>query len=268
MADIENKHPILEVVIATYGADGIGRVAKGAHPATAGVEYTVCWQRPEGEIPEAISSRPDFRVIRSDTTGLSRNRNFGLDHSRRELILIADDDTDFSSEGLKGVIDAFRSHPECGFLSFRFDSDVNQKSYPLGEFDWSHPPKGMYICSVELGLRRDAIRGLRFDERFGVGSYFCAGEEDIFLAYMLKKGIKGSFIPLTVCFHPGPTTNGRVDETRLTEAKGATFKLIFPRTWPLRMLTHTLRAQSPVRFMKEWLRGVRRLRSLRHISTT
>ena len=262
MKESDKNIPILEVMIATYGSEGMRRVDEGVHPPTPGVEYTVCWQRPEGEIPESISSRSDFRVILSTSRGLSRNRNTGLDHARRELILIADDDTDYSSEGLEGIIHAFRRHPDCGFLSFRVDTDTNPKTHPTESFDWRQPPKGMYICSIELALRLEAVAGLRFDERFGVGSFFCAGEEDIFMADMLRKGIKGRFMPLTICFHPGPTTTGKVDETLQTEAKGATFRLVFPRTWLLRMLTHTLRAPARASYLRAWLRGVRRLRSL------
>ncbi len=252
--------PALEVMIAAYGADGMRRVAEGSHPRVEGVEYTVCWQKPQGEIPEEIAGREDFRVIESGETGLSRNRNLGLDKARCQLLLIADDDTDYTPESLRGVIEAFARHPECGFLTFRFETEKGTKSYPNNEFDWTSPPKGMYLSSVELALRREAA-GVRFDERFGAGSVFAAGEEQLFLHSLMRKGIKGRYVPLTVCRHPGETTAERVDPRLLTEAKGAAFRLLYPFSWPLRMLTHAMRSADKAAYCKAWLRGASALHS-------
>ena len=254
------KQPTLEVLIATYGAAGLERVAQGEHPETEGVEYTVCWQCPEGDIPESISCRSDFRVLESKDRGLSRNRNFGLENARRQLILIADDDTDFSQEGLRGIIKAFEEHPDCGFLTFRYDSEAEQKEYPEHEFDWRTPTKGMYVCSIEIALRRSAVGNLRFDERFGVGAQFCAGEEDLFMHSLMKRGERGHYIPLTICRHDGPTTSCKADTEALAEAKGAVFSRLFPFTWPLRLLSHTIKSDTPLRFARAWLRGVCRFK--------
>ena len=69
----------LQVLICTLGEAGIQRVAKGEHPHVPGVEYLVSWQLPDGDvaIPDELS-RPDFKIIKNTTRGLSRNRNLSI----------------------------------------------------------------------------------------------------------------------------------------------------------------------------------------------
>ncbi len=256
--------PLLQVLIVAYGADGIRRVAAGAHPAVSGVEYLVSWQKAECEIPSELE-RPDFRIVRTTTRGSASNHNNTLRLATAPLLLLADDDLSYSAEGLRGIIDAFDRHPDCDILTFKYDSDC-PKRYPEIEFPITKAPKGYYTTMFEIAFRRASLpENVRFNEHFGVNCDFCAGEEDLFLHAMLESGMKGRFIPETICFHPGPTTCDRKPQRELLEAKGAVFTRLKPYTWPLRMIAHALRAGKGrfFSYCSQWYSGVRKARRLK-----
>ena len=258
--------PRLEVLIACYGQAGIDRVAANEHPRVDGVAYTVCWQMPEGGgfIPTALSERSDFKIVKSATRGLSVNRNLGLQLMRGDVVLISDDDLSYNADSLAGVIHAFEKHPECDVLTFRYESDFAVHHHPDHEFDWYAAPKGCYLTSFELAFRRESVQGnITFNPHFGVNGDFCAGEEDLFFGEMKRRGLRMRYIPLTICFHPGPTTSDRVDERLLIEAKGAVFLANHRATWPLRMIAHARRDGRWIWYCRHWLKGVAKARRLR-----
>lgn len=253
----------LQVMICTLGADGIARVAAAHHPPVPGVEYLVGWQvdDPRLPIPDEIN-RPDFTVYRHATRGLSKNRNYLLSKATAPLLLISDDDVDYTSSQLDSVAKAFDDNPLCDILAFKYSSEASMKAYPDFKFDLWHPPRNYYSTSFEIALRREKVvaRCLRFNEMFGVGSgRFMAGEEDLFLHDCKRSGLKGAFIPTTICTHAGATTSDREwANPKLTETKGAVFIRLFPLTWPLRMIAHALREKSriaPLRYIRHWVAG-------------
>lgn len=262
---------LLQVLICTRGDDGIKRVATAQHPAMAGVEYLVSWQS-NGNTPiPAALDREDFTIYTSDTKGLSINRNIALSLATAPLLLIGDDDVDYTEDGLKGVINEFTSHKDMDILTFRYESSSHSKFYPALPCNLSTPEKGYYVTSFEIALRKDSVRGkIWFNEHFGIGSTFPSGEEDIFIKDCLDSGLKGLFIPLTINRHDGTTTSERnlMLPTR-PQTKGAVFLRLHPHTWPLRMGAHALReiplwrkglVPSPISYCINWIKGVNKAR--------
>lgn len=270
--------PILEVMICTYGDEGIKRVASSSHPATEGVRYLVSWQTDsDSMLPETLR-RPDFRIIRTPSKGISANRNFALANAKAPFLLISDDDVDYTEEGLKKVIEAFRSHPEADIIAFRFECALSEKPYPEVPVSLATPPKGYFVSSIEIALRKDSVKGkIWFNENFGIGAMFPSGEEDIFLRDCLDLGLYGIFIPATIARHEGPTTaEYNVMLPSRPQAKGAVFLRLHPTDWPLRLLTHAIRefrlwrlglSPSPITFCREWLNGVRQARKAKVFPT-
>lgn len=266
----EKAGALLDVMICTLGHDGIRRVAEGSHPRMKGVRYIVAWQVPDGdeETPEELR-RDDFMVAKTPTRGLSRNRNVALSHATAPLLLISDDDVDYTEEGLGRVIDAFDANPDCDILTFRYVSAKAPKYYPDGSCDLSHPAKGYYPTSFEIAMRRESLPPeLRFDENFGIGATFPSGEEDLFLHDALSHGLRGRFLPTDICRHDGDTTADRLRRSpSLIEAKGAIVPLLYPGSWPLRMLLLAMRSARSgdmplTTYLKAWLRGRRKARKL------
>lgn len=265
----------LQVLICTFGPDGIRRVAECRHPQVDGVEYIVSWQLPEGEpeIPHCLD-RSDFRIFPSKTKGLSVNRNLAFSHATAPLLLISDDDVEYTQEELLTVIDAFAQNEDCDFICFRYQSDSYPKNYPEKAFHFSEkPPKGYYTTSFEIALRGRALSAnasggktsIAFNENFGIGAPFGCGEEEIFIHDMIRAGLKGKFIPWTICRHDAPTTATKENGGKeFIQTKGAMIGYLHPATWPLRMLAHSLRQTGGLKrrllYIRHWFSGFMKAR--------
>lgn len=228
----------LEVLIATCRPDGIARVASMELPRLEGVSYLVSWQQPGGaKVPEALGVRPDVRVVTNEATCLSGNRNAAFEAARGEILLIADDDLHYTPGWLRGVVDAFASRPSMKLALFRNES--SGKEFPSVEIQLGRRlPKGYYVSSVEIALRRECLEDtrLRFPLEFGLGAHYGCGEEELFLATAIRFGLEVRFIPQTVCRHEGETTgSGALVSLATAKGFGATIALLAPFTFSLRI---------------------------------
>ena len=262
----------LQVLICTLGEAGIHRVAKGEHPCVPGVEYLVSWQLPDGDIaiPDEIL-RPDFKIIKNATRGLSKNRNLSLAAATAPYCLISDDDLDYDAEGLYEIIDIFDKNPELDIATFKY-SGADSKQYPDKSFNLSKPPKGYFISSVEIAFKKNKVSktGVLFNERFGAGAEFPAGEENIWVHDLLKRKLRGMFFPIHIAIHNEETSGIRFSSTpEFISTKGAVFTYSHPLTWPLHMLAHAYREKrkglSFCRYCINWLNGIRMLYKNRNI---
>lgn len=262
----------LQVLICTYGSDGLQRLLQSIHPRVEGVGYLVAWQNPEtsGPMPEKLR-RDDFEIVTSATRGLSRNRNIALAAARGEILLIADDDVSYTPAQLCSVIEAFGSYPEEDILTFRYVSENAPKRYPDHTFPLDHPAKGYYPTSFEIAIRRSSLPpDLRFDENFGIGALFPCGEEDLFLLEARRRGLRERFLPITICRHDGDTTAARILHSEgFVMTRGAVVPQLYPLTWPLRMLLLACRESDPsvgmgrMRYIRTWLKGLRKCRQIK-----
>ena len=66
--------------------------------------------------------------------------------------------------------------------------------------------------SVELIFKNESIKrvNLKFDENFGLGAEFAIGEEAIFVADAVKKGLKIGFVPEVLVTHAHNSTGHRI----------------------------------------------------------
>lgn len=271
-------HIELEVLICTYGADGIKRIAQCKHPEIPGVSYLVSWQSSEDiDVPDALL-RKDFKIFHTESKGLSKNRNNAFSRSTAPYLLISDDDIDYSEKGLKSVIESFHKNPDADIITFRYGSIDSKKQYPNKITSLQYPPKGYFVTSFEIALKSASIKGKKwFNENFGIGATFPSGEEDVFIKDCLNAGLKGIFLPITIARHEGATTSERnlMLATR-PQTKGAVFLHLHPHDWPLRMISHALReiplwrkgiVPSPLSYCINWLKGARRAKKMKIFPT-
>ena len=148
------------------------RLLKAEHPQLAEVTWLVSWQLPEerAELPEALSRRSDVEVIVSHDRGLSVNRNHALAHPcAAPLVLIGDDDVDYSEQGLLGLISEIEAHPEVDVICGRYTCRGEYvKPNGSGYHSLRKAPFGWYVTSFELAFRRRAAEGLHFHELLGI----------------------------------------------------------------------------------------------------
>ena len=149
-----------------------------------------------------------------------------IDHSDDDIILIADDDLNYTAPGLETVLNTFRDNPDLDFATFRHTGGDN-KQYPEGQELKQKLPKGYYLTSFELAIRRSSLPSdLRFSPSMGIGApVFGAGEENLLLLRMIRKGMKGRFVPQVVVEHPGLSTGVREATPAVLRAQGAWIRL-------------------------------------------
>lgn len=261
----------LQVLIATYGQEGLERLAKaaasGSLPQTEGVEYLMsCQMGKQEEIPGALQ-RKDIRIIFSKTKGLSRNRNILLKAATAPFCLIADDDLSYTSAALLSIISTLKSNPDVDIATFisanyqekegpvkekegpahsQEDQLTYEKQFPNESFDLCKPAKGYYVTSFEIAFRREAVEsaGILFNENFGVGApLYGAGEEELWIHQLLAKGLRGRFFPQQIVVHHGPTTGTReAANPRVLRAQGVVIPVLYPLTGFPRILLKAYRS--------------------------
>lgn len=268
MSDIK-----LQILVATFGLEGLGRIASGAgYPKVDGVEYLIGCQTGGSPIPSPFDipeqiRRPDMKIHFYKGKGSPANRNRLFELATAPVVMIADDDLIYDASGITAVIKSFEQHPEIDFATFRFNYPNSPKDYPKCEFDYKRIPRGFWITNFEIALRKKVYSRIRYDERFGVNALFPAGEEDIYLLNILKSGANGLFLPITTGSHPNATTAGRLAvKAEFIESKGAVISLYHPHTYRLRILIQSIRYSrlhpeiSASQFRRYAFEGIRKLR--------
>ena len=229
------------VIISTID-EGLRGVPQVMLPEEEGVKYVVVWQRTgiiETLKDTFVTERGDVVLETMEGKGLCRSRNRGIevamgllaDPLEDAVFVIADDDErlepgvfqklrTFYQENSRLDVALMRVRTEDGWL----------KRYPAGRIDFRKRERWYYPSSVEMTFRsRVAVMGLRFDERFGLGSErLCAGEEEVFLGEAVKKGLRVQIVPEVLASTSAQTTGRRVLDVKVLRSKGAVYGYQLP----------------------------------------
>lgn len=224
---MESSRPelTLDILVCTY-ADGISDIPGMLLAQRSDVRYIISMQSTatnwKGLVPKELLDRKDVTLGFVEGIGLSKNRNNAIAMSGGDILLIADDDNTYTDEYLDTIIQAWNANPDADILTFMAETHDGR---PLHEYP------SPYVCSVEMTMRRESIirSGLKFDERFGLGSpELCAGEEDVFVTDARRHGLTVRFIPKVIVRTEEPaTTRQFVGNSRLQMTKGATFRYVY-----------------------------------------
>jgi len=150
---------------------------------------------------------PRVKYFHSERKGLAVNRNLGIRQAHGELLVFADDDCVLPDDYVEKLS---RHLPQLSDrLLFGFGNVLNlEDGQPfVPTFKPPRKPVSAWncdtLCSVGLVFHRRSfeIAGL-FDEEFGVGARYPAGEELELLLRLLSKGISGIYLPDLVILHP------------------------------------------------------------------
>lgn len=226
----------LDVAIATFRPEGIGRVCAMQLPQVEGVRYVVSWQEHGGATLPQELMRSDMKIVRFSGKGLAANRNNALDHCSAEIVLIADDDLVYTPQQLRSVIRTMDANPLVDIASFQYSGD--HKTYPADEAPITRKiPKGLTFTSFEVAIRQRCLNRLHYDERFGLnGTLYTIGEDDKLLLDAVRLGLNCRYFPITITSHTGPTTGFRpVTNPRTAQGMGYLIRGWYPASWPLRV---------------------------------
>jgi glycosyltransferase involved in cell wall biosynthesis len=197
----------LQWLISTYG-NGIRNVENILLFPEFGLSYLVSHQDPENlcpELPEFLERR-DVAVHRIASTGLSKNRNNALKMADADIVVLADDDIRLHPAYPHHVRAAFKKFPDADVICFQIrtpEGSPPYKNYPELPGYLTKFSQLKAVSSIEIAFRRKKIleNKLTFDERFGLGTQADSGEEFLFLANCLRKGLKILFFPSYIVEH-------------------------------------------------------------------
>lgn len=162
--------------------------------------------------------------------GLSKSRNRCLENAQADFCLITDNDTYLNDKAISIIEEAFLDYPDADVLTFQVETPEGElyKSYKE-KFFWHDKLSLAKVSSVEIAFRRKSIlhNNIKFDEDFGLGSYYPTSEEYIFLVDALNKGLKIGYVPEVIVYHPKESSGGDFSNKELVYAKGAMISRVF-----------------------------------------
>ena len=150
-----------------------------------------------------------YKHIKLGKTGLSYSRNEGFKYVSGDYITISDDDCWYMPDSLEKVNKEINKRNYIFHVfSFRIFDPINNipfknnylpKEKQLNRFDI------LRCSSIEIFFHKDIINKIHFDERFGVGSIYPSGEENILLKDIIKRRYKIIYIPIDIVYHRART---------------------------------------------------------------
>lgn len=168
--------------------------------------------------------------------GVAKSRNVALKYGAGQYLIFADDDITFKEDGLESLIKYFDEHPDCAIIMAQTvdETEKLRKKYPSKQHNLTRFNSAK-AATYEMMIRLDAIREkqINFDENFGAGVENFLGDEYIFIADALKKGLKGVFLPVVVAVHPKDSSGSTWGTSRDLSARAKVFTRIFGIWAPL-----------------------------------
>ena len=222
----------LEVLISTLN-DGITNIDNVLSEKTKYTHYLISHQiwgfQEDREQRDRLQCRDDVRVVIAQEKGLSKSRNFAIEHSIGDICLIADDDIKLVDDAETKILDAFKCNPDADIITFKIKPSPHRRSkkYALHPF-WYNFKRLANVSSIEIVIKTSSIKDvqLSFDESFGLGAKYPIGEEFIFLSDAYRKGLKILYWPEVIVSHPHASSGEKLDDETIF-ARGAMFARVF-----------------------------------------
>ncbi len=171
----------------------------------AGVEIIVVVQgEAQAHLGKVLQGRVRFERMLRRNLSLARNR--GIELARGQRLFFVDDDAVLAKDALSVLFEAAHAGDAialCGQL-LELESghpyvpqDTNVSASILGQRDFQRFAGSCHAVSrtafAQIGL---------YDERFGVGGTYSAGEETDLFFRLLKSGGRVRYVPELIVYHP------------------------------------------------------------------
>ena len=138
---------------------------------------------------EDYSKYKNFRIYSYNERGISLSRNRALEKATGDIILFCDDDMEYVDNYEKIILESFKSKEKADMILFNIEmSDryfkKNKKNKRIHFFNC------MRYGTVNIAIKRDSIKDIKFNELFGSPDYYRSGEDTLFIIDCLKSGLK------------------------------------------------------------------------------
>jgi glycosyltransferase involved in cell wall biosynthesis len=197
-------------------------------------EFIVLVQNPEEQT--YVFDKPGAKLVELKSRGVAKSRNAALKYASGKYLIFGDDDITFDESGLSQIIQYFENHPDCAIVLAQTTDETGalRKSYPAQHHKLSRYNSAK-AATYEMMVRLDAIRsaGITFDEDFGAGAENYLGDEYIFIADALNRGLEGAYLPIRVAIHPKDSSGSVWGTRKDLTARAAVFSRVFGVSAPL-----------------------------------
>lgn len=254
----------IDILICTID-EGIRKVSNVLQPPMENVRYVVSHQYHEEKfkyVPEELK-REDILISQIPGYGLSRNRNHAMSLAEGDIALIADDDVRYLPDAIDHITRIYDDNPDIHVACFKIktpDGEPEYKDYATENMIITTKKRHHYFSSVEISFRIHSIRkaGVKFDERFGLGSdRIPAGEEAVFVHDCLKAGLKTAYFPCYIVQHPYTGTGRRtkpVDSWRNVTGAAYHARVMGWKAFPIAFLVTVKRFPALIRHKRNPLK--------------
>lgn len=163
--------------------------------------------------------------LKTNKKGLSHARNLGIKESSGDLIILSDDDCWYNDESLTDIVNIMNTYDSDVVLTKIYDpiNKTPYKKYKTEGFTIQKKIQLLSKSSIEIAFKKNIIQ---FDENFGLGGIYVAGEEADFLIQCLKSNKKIRYEPKNTVFHL-KSFNNKLNSSLRIEAKGALYSKNF-----------------------------------------
>jgi hypothetical protein len=195
-----------------------------------------------------------FLSLKERGVGLSRNN--ALMRATAEICLFSDEDTSYVENYAEIISRSFEEQPDADIIVLNVPStNPDRPVYIIPK-----PSRvRLYNClkygAVKIAVRTESLRraNVYFSLLFGGGAKYCAGEDSLFLAECLKKGLKVYANPSVIGYVKQDSSSwfkGYDDKYYMD--KGVFFAFLSKKWAKLLCLQYVIRHKKEVEIYKPW----------------
>lgn len=177
----------------------------------------------------SVYEKNNVRMYNYKEKGLSKSRNRAIENCRGDICIIADDDIVYKKNYKNIILNSFKTNPDCDVITFQIETPDGKLYKNYSKSECFHNKRSILkVSSICIAFKSKSIieKGIRFNEKFGLGAKYVSGEENIFLKDCIDSGLKVKYIPKPIVIHPYDSS-GKNLTTKQTISKGALFWELF-----------------------------------------
>ncbi len=184
-------------------------------------------------------------MITTATRGVGKNRNIALLYASGDIVLLADDDIIYVDDYEAIILEAFEEIENADAIIFNVETIGKKVNRRINtEIKRVHFYNSFNYGAVRIAVRRKCLQreGITFNENFGGGTIYSAGEDSLFICEMLSKNLKIYTYPKKIAIVKQFESTWFTGYNRkFFYDKGALFYAISPRFYKLLSFQDALR---------------------------
>ena len=201
-----------------------------------------------------VNSIEQFSVGKQNITylnfaerGVGLNRNNALMRANADICLFADDDMVYEDDYVQTVEKAYAEFPDADVIIFNL-IEKEAKRYIIEKPSRVGKLNFLRYGAARVSFKLSSVRanGIYFNQCFGGGTEHSHGEDSIFLADCLKKGLRVYAYPayIATLTEERPSTWESDDMEKYIKDQGVLYRQISRRWWKLLCLQDAFRRKS------------------------